>query len=81
MEYTFQPSVNQNYAHVRQPPSSQKDVRALDYQIEKVQKEMAECNFKPTLTAKPFHKVAMSSTKAPNLQVNGLERFYELRDL
>ena len=30
-EYTFQPTVNQNYSHVTQPPVSHKEVRALDY--------------------------------------------------
>ena len=73
--------MNQNYAHVTQPPVSNREVRALDYKIEKVQKEMAECNFKPTLTAKPFEKVAKQNAKASEVQVNGLERFYELRDL
>jgi len=70
--------VNQNYQHVTQPPASQKEVKALDYRLEKVEKEMAECNFKPTLTAKQT-AVAKSKLAAP--QVNGLQRFYELRDL
>ena len=42
---------------------------------------MAECNFKPTLTAKPFKAVAKQNNKAPDVHVNGLQRFYELRDL
>ena len=79
VEYTFQPTVNQNYAYVTAPPVSNKEVRALDYQISKVQKEMAECNFKPTLTAKPYR--AGKVARAPEVQVNGLQRFYELRDL
>ena len=30
-DYTFHPSVNQNYAHVRAPPASNKEERAMDY--------------------------------------------------
>ena len=36
---------------------------------------MAECNFKPTLTAKPFRAVAKSNNNkagAPEVHVNGL---------
>ena len=39
---------------------------------------MAECNFKPTLMAKPLKAVAKQKAE---VRVNGLQRFYELRDL
>ena len=42
---------------------------------------MAECNFKPTLTAKPLKVVTRQKEEASEVRVNGLQRFYELRDL
>jgi len=66
---------------VTQPPPSHKEDKALDYRMEKVQKEMAECNFKPTLTAKPLQAVTKRNAREPQVQVNGLQRFYELKDM
>ena len=78
-EFTFQPEVNQNYRHIQGPPPTNKERIALEYKCQKVEKEMKECNFKPTLISKQNRR--RTETQPVENKVNGMQRFYELQDL
>ena len=63
------------------PPPTNKERNALEYKFQKIEDEMKECNFKPTLISKQYRRRKSTESGRVENKVNGMQRFYELQDL